>query len=285
MVIDPSPNQINHLIQTALEEDLGAGDITTGNIVPADSISEAHIIAKESLIVCGMEIFCAVFSYLDPESIISDGMLKDGERANSGDILASIKGKSRALLEGERVALNILQRLSGIATLTYQYVEMAKPVRVLDTRKTTPGLRIFEKYSVRCGGGVNHRFGLFDAVLIKDNHIRAAGGITQAVQTLRNNTSKDQTIEVEATTLEEVQEALSAEANVILLDNMNLQAIQEAVACIQGRAKIEVSGGITLDRLKDLSKTGIDYVSVGALTHSAPAVDISMLFPIVPRPV
>ena len=278
MIIDPTPNQINHLIQTALEEDLGAGDITTDNIVDANAVSEAKIIAKEPLIVCGMEIFCAVFSHLDPESVISDDLVTDGMRANSGDTLVGIHGKSRVLLKGERVALNILQKLSGIATLTNHYVEMAKPVRILDTRKTTPGLRVFEKYAVRCGGGVNHRFGLFDAVLIKDNHIRAAGGITPAIQSLRNNITKEQAIEVETTTLDEVKEALQAKADIILLDNMGLEAIVEAVAYIQGRAKMEVSGGITLDRLKDLSTTGIDFISVGALTHSAPAVDISMLF-------
>jgi nicotinate-nucleotide pyrophosphorylase (carboxylating) len=278
MIVDLTPNQINQLIKYALEEDLGAGDITTRNIVDVNAVSEAKIIAKEPLIVCGMDIFCAVFTYLDQESVISDDLLADGTRANSGDTLVGLRGKSRVLLEGERVALNILQKLSGIATLTNRYVEMAKPVRILDTRKTTPGLRIFEKYAVRCGGGVNHRFGLFDAVLIKDNHIRAAGGITQAIQTLRTNIAKEQPIEVETTTLDEVKEALAENTDIILLDNMDIQTIREAVAWIQGRAKIEVSGGITIDRLKELSTTGIDFISVGALTHSAPAVDISMLF-------
>ncbi len=278
MVIDPTPNQIDRLIQNALEEDLGAGDITTDNIIDANAVSEARIIAKQPLIVCGMDILRVVFSYLDPETIISEGFLKDGMHANSGNTLAEIRGKSRVLLKGERVALNILQWLSGIATLTNRYVAMAKPVHILDTRKTTPGLRVFEKYAVRCGGGVNHRFGLFDAVLIKENHIRAAGGITQAIETLRNNIAKEKTIEVETTTLDEVKETLIAKADIILLDNMDLQTIREAVTNIQGGAKIEVSGGITLDRLKELSTTGIDYVSVGALTHSAPAVDISMLF-------
>ncbi len=278
MIVDLTPNQINQLIKYALEEDLGAGDITTRNIVDVNAVSEAKIIAKEPLIVCGMDIFCAVFTYLDQEAVISDDLLADGTRANSGDTLVGLRGKSRVLLEGERVALNILQKLSGIATLTNRYVEMAKPVRILDTRKTTPGLRIFEKYAVRCGGGVNHRFGLFDAVLIKDNHIRAAGGITQAIQTLRKNIAKQKPIEVETTTLDEVKEALAENTDIILLDNMDIQTIREAVAWIQGRAKIEVSGGITIDRLKELSTTGIDFISVGALTHSAPAVDISMLF-------
>lgn len=281
MADPPTPEQINHLVRTALEEDLGSGDlgdITTRPIVDPERIGEAEVVAKEPLVVCGSDIFCAVFSYLDADASFPGKKFEDGSEAGKGEILVRVQARSVALLEGERVALNILQRFSGIATLTRRFVQRAKPVKVLDTRKTTPGLRVFEKYAVKCGGGENHRFGLFDAVLIKDNHIKAAGGITQAVETWRKNCSRELPIEVETTNLDEVREALAVKADIIMLDNMSLETIREAVGIITGKAKTEVSGTVTLERLDDLSTTGVDTVSVGALTHSAPAVDISMNF-------
>ena len=180
------------------------------------------------------------------------------------------------MLEGERSALNILQWLSGIATLTRKFVKKAAPVKVLDTRKTTPGLRIFEKYAVKCGGGTNHRFGLYDQVLIKDNHIEAAGSITNAMNHVRKNVNQDKKLEIEVKNLKEVKEAINNEADIIMLDNMSIETIKKSISLINGKSKIEISGGVTYDKLAEISKTGADYVSVGALTHSAPAVDISM---------
>lgn len=267
--------QIDWLVNLGLEEDLGAGDITTDSIVEQNQVAQAIVTAKEPLVLCGLDIFRAVFLKLDPETTFS-GDLKDGDKIEKGETILELRGHSRALLKGERTALNILQQLSGIATLTRTFVQRAQPVTVLDTRKTTPGLRVFEKYAVRCGGGSNHRLGLYDAVLIKDNHIKAAGSILNAVQRVRDRGQGDKTIEVETTNLEEVREALESGAQMIMLDNMPLDMIRQAVKEIKGRAKIEVSGTITLKKLNDLSQTGIDFVSVGALTHSARAVDISM---------
>jgi nicotinate-nucleotide pyrophosphorylase (carboxylating) len=215
---------------------------------------------------------------LDPDVSFLDDCFSDGDNIKSNTKILGIKGKGIALLEGERVALNILQRLCGIATLTKQYVEKADPVQILDTRKTTPGLRSFEKYAVSCGGGKNHRFGLYDAVLIKDNHIKASSGIMQAVNKVKERHNSSIQIEVETTTLAEVREAIKAKSDIIMLDNMSIENIKKAVHIIDGRACTEVSGSITIDQLSMLSKINIDYVSIGALTHSSRASDISMNF-------
>lgn len=268
--------QIDGLVSLALDEDLGPGDVTTDSIIEEDPVCEAVITAKENLVVCGMPVVRAVFTKLDA-GIIFDGLgVEEGSEIQKSQPLIKIQAKASALLKGERSALNILQRLSGIATLTRKFVQEAGAVQVLDTRKTTPGLRVFEKYAVHCGGGTNHRFGLFDAVLIKDNHIKIAGGIGPAVERVHKNNSYTGLIEVETTCLDEVREALESGADIIMLDNMATDVIQEAVRLIQGRAKVEVSGSVSLARLKELVGTGVDCISVGALTHSAPAVDISM---------
>lgn len=274
----PTNDQIDALIQLALDEDLGTGDITTRSIIEGDAPREAEIRAKENLVLCGTKIFCRVFTMLDPSCTFPGTCRKDGEEVAAGEGIMKVRASGIALLEGERTALNILQKLSGIATLTRKFVERARPVIVLDTRKTSPGLRAFEKYAVKCGGGTNHRFGLFDAVMIKDNHIKAAGSIAQAVEKIRKKLAHEKTIEVETTNLEEVAEALSAGVDIIMLDNMPTDMIRQAVKLVNHGVKIEVSGSISLERLDELSGTGIDYVSVGALTHSAPAVDISMNF-------
>jgi nicotinate-nucleotide pyrophosphorylase (carboxylating) len=275
---EPTIEQIDHLIESALREDMGTGDITTQGTVDKNLIYESEVVARENMVVCGLEIFKLVFMRLADGVFFSLQSHTDGDSASSGDVLLRIKGKATALLNGERVALNILQRLSGIATLTRAFVDRAGAVEILDTRKTTPGLRVFEKYAVRCGGGKNHRFGLFDAILIKDNHIKAAGGITSAVKRARSKNGPSKPIEVETTNLDEVEEALDSGVDVIMLDNMDLDATLEAVRVIEGKAKIEVSGAVTLDRLGPLAQTGIDCVSIGELTHSPRAVDISMNF-------
>jgi nicotinate-nucleotide pyrophosphorylase (carboxylating) len=271
-------DQIDALVQRTLDEDLGSGDITTRNIIDKDAVWEAEALAKEPLTLCGVEIFRRVFTLLDPSCTFSGASLSDGEGVASGQAIVTIRGKAISLLEGERTALNILQKLSGIATLTKKFVERAQPATILDTRKTTPGLRAFEKYAVTCGGGKNHRFGLYDAVMIKDNHIKAVGGITPAVECIRKQLAQEKTIEVETANLEEVKEALSAGVDIIMLDNMPTAMIRQAVTLVAHRVKLEVSGSIALERLDELADTGIDYISVGALTHSAPAVDISMNF-------
>jgi len=274
----PSHAEIQDLIERSLKEDLREGDITTRALVPEDQIQEARVAAKAPLVLCGGPILKEVFIRLDPTADFPGPFAEDGAALAPGETICRIRARAVSLLEGERVALNIVQRLSGIATLTRKFVERARPVTVLDTRKTTPGLRAFEKYAVRCGGGTNHRYGLFDAVLIKDNHIMAAGGILQAVTRVRQKYGTTQTIEVETRSLDEVDEALQAEADIIMLDNMPTPAIRQAVQRVNGRTKIEVSGNIDLQRLDELAHTGIDFVSVGALTHSAPAADISMNF-------
>jgi nicotinate-nucleotide pyrophosphorylase (carboxylating) len=279
---EPSRDQIDSLIKSGLKEDIGSGDITTRSILTEDQIYEAKVLARDNLILSGLNIFKAVFSYLDPEVSFSDAPFADGDAVSDGASIIKLKGRGIALLEGERVALNILQRLCGIASLTRDFVERANPIEIWDTRKTTPGLRVFEKYAVLCGGGKNHRFGLYDAVLIKDNHIKAAGGILPAVEKVRSQYGSQTSIEVETTNHAEVNQALDAKSDIIMLDNMSLEDICEAVRIIDGRARIEVSGTVTLDRLESLSSTGIDYVSVGALTHSARASDISMNFASLP---
>ena len=266
--------QIDGLVIRALEEDIGAGDITTDGILILDDVTTAVVTAKESLVVCGLDIFRRVFLYLDADAKFTGSAPKDGDEIAAGAEIILIKAKTSALLKGERTALNILQRLSGIASLTRKFVDAAQPVTILDTRKTTPGLRIFEKYAVHCGGGTNHRFGLFDAILIKDNHIKIAGGIEPAINKIRDNSSSK--IEIETTNLDEVREALEMDADIIMLDNMAPETVKKAVAMIDGKSKVEVSGSIGLEKLNQFNRLGVDCISVGALTHSARAMDISM---------
>ncbi len=278
MFKEPNKQQIDSLIKLALNEDVGLGDITTRSIVSAGDIFEAEILAKNDMVLCGLDIFKAVFCHLDTFVSYYDDIFKDGDFIKSGTIFLKMKGRGVALLEGERVALNIIQRLCGIASLTKQYVDRAKPIKILDTRKTTPGIRIFEKYAVHCGGGVNHRFGLFDAILIKDNHIKAAGGIIQAITTVRKTNKNLMEIEVEASTIEEVKDAIVAKSDTIMLDNMTIEEIIKSVEIIGGKAKIEVSGSISLEKIDTLSKLDINFISIGSLTHSPKASDISMNF-------
>ena len=270
--------EIEKLIKIGLEEDIGLGDITSRSILSPDDVNVAEVLTRENIVLCGLNILKSVFLTLDPDIDFSDDTFNDGDNLKNNTKIISIKGKGIALLEGERVALNILQRLCGIATLTKEFVEKANPIKVLDTRKTTPGLRLFEKYAVSCGGGKNHRFGLYDAVLIKDNHIKAAGGIIKAVAKIKKNHNNSIQIEVETTTLSEVNDAILAKSDIIMLDNMPLEDIKKAVNLIDGRASIEVSGSISVDQLNALSKVNIDFVSIGALTHSPKASDISMNF-------
>ena len=278
MFKEKNKNQIDNLIKLALNEDVGLGDITTRSIVSEKDIFQAEILAKNDLVLCGLDIFKAVFFYLDTNVSYCDDIFKDGDFIKSGTIFLKMKGRGVALLEGERVALNIIQRLCGIASLTKQYVDRAKPIKILDTRKTTPGFRIFEKYAVLCGGGVNHRFGLFDAILIKDNHIKASGGITQAIEAVRKSNKGLMQIEGEASTLEEVKDAIAAKSDIIMLDNMTIEDTKKAVEIIGEKAKIEVSGSISLEKLDTLSKLDINFISIGSLTHSPKASDISMNF-------
>ena len=268
---------IDELIEKTLFEDVQNGDVTTRNIFSGDQTGKANIIARENLILCGLEICQAVFNKLTNKALFTSCSHQDGDEIKEGNTILKIECGLIPLLEGERCALNILQWLSGIATLTNKFVKKASPVKVLDTRKTTPGLRVFEKYAVNCGGGINHRMGLYDQILIKDNHIEAAGGISNAINYIRNNMKKDMMVEIEVKNLEEVEEALLNKVNIIMLDNMSIEMIKKSISLINGRAKIEISGGVNYNSLDEISKTGADFVSVGLLTHSAPAVDISML--------
>jgi len=264
-------------VEIALREDLGSGDLTSANIFPPGHRSRAEFLGKEEAVLCGLPVAAEVFAQLSPE-IAFTAFCRDGQRISPGTVVAEVCGPTHLLLSGERTALNFLQRLSGIATLTASYAaEVAGfAVKIVDTRKTTPGLRVLEKYAVRCGGGSNHRLGLFDAVMIKDNHIKAAGGILQAVAQVRRGVPFLTPVEVETTDIRQVEEALAAGADVVMLDNMQLSEMAEAVSYINGRALVEASGGITLSRLREIAATGVDVISVGALTHSAAAVDISM---------
>jgi len=268
---------IDKIIDSALEEDLGPGDITTAALVEPFMKGEARLIAKEEIILAGIEVFSRVFSRLDPE-IVVETKYRDGEAVSNGEDIGIVKGSMRGILSGERTALNFLQRLSGIATLTRKYVERtdSSKVRVIDTRKTTPGLRILEKYAVRRGGGFNHRFGLFDGILIKDNHIAVAGSIAKALARIKGGVPHTLRIEVEVEDIKGVEEAIGAGADAILLDNMSLKEMREAVSIAGGRVLLEASGGITLESIEEVSKTGIDLISVGAITHSARSVNISL---------
>ena len=267
---------IKTLIAHALAEDIGHGDVTTEATVPADSVSTAVMLAKQDLVLAGIEVARDVFHYLDPD-IQFMPFAKDGDVIHAGTEIARLSGNTRALLAGERVALNLLQHMSGIATLTAAYVDKIKGLKaeVLDTRKTLPGLRQLEKYAVRMGGGKNHRMGLYDMILIKDNHIKAAGSITKALESARKKSGQLK-IEVETGNLNEVREALTSKADIIMLDNMPLDLMSEAVQIIKGQALVEASGNVTLDTIRAIAETGVDYISSGSLTHSAPAADISM---------
>ena len=270
-------NSTQHLIEIALKEDIGPGDVTTDNLIDPQLKGKGIIIAKESLVVAGLNVAKQVFQYLDSEVILRSEY-NDGDVVKNGDTLANVNGRLRALLTGERTALNFLQHLSGISTLVRSYMSVLsdKNIRLVDTRKTTPGWRALEKYAVRVGGAYNHRTGLYDGVLIKDNHIAAFGGIKKAIDHIRTQVSHLLKIEVEVSDLDQVKEALEANADVIMLDNMTVKQIKEATAFIDNRAIVELSGGITKSDLKSLADTGVDIISIGALTHSARCVDISM---------
>lgn len=271
---------IDELLKLAILEDIGSGDITSQLIIPEDCIAHAEIIGKEDFILAGMPFVKRFFSilsgYIESSPLSFEEFFKDGDFVKRGSIIASIKGNARVLLSGERIALNILQRLSGIATVTREFVEKIKEnsVKILDTRKTTPGLRLMEKYAVRVGGGFNHRFALYDAVLIKDNHIKIAGSVKEAV--LKAKKCIHQKIEIEVKSLEEFEEAVSAGADIVMLDNMDIETMKKAVQIAKGRVLTEASGGVNLENIREIASTGVNFISIGALTHSAKAVDISM---------
>jgi nicotinate-nucleotide pyrophosphorylase (carboxylating) len=268
------PALYREVVRRALAEDLGWGDVTTEATVSPDIRARGVILAKSLCVIAGLDVAAEAFFQLDPGCTF-DRRCKDGDRCTPGSIVAELHGQAAAMLTAERTALNFLQRLSGIATLTRTFVDATGgTITVLDTRKTTPTLRALEKYAVRAGSGTNHRSGLDDGVLIKDNHIRLAGGVERAVKLMKDSTP-EMPIEVEAQSLDQVDEAVAAGADIILVDNLPLDTIREAVKRVNGRAKIELSGGVTLDRIPDLARTGANYVSVGALTHSAPAADLS----------
>jgi len=274
----------NHLdlddfLLAALREDIGTGDVTTNCCVPEDSVSSGHFKAKEPGVICGFGVVRRVFELLD-KAVKVKPLVSDGDHVNAGDIIAEISGPSRSILTGERTALNILQHMSGVATRTSEAVKTVSGTnaRIVDTRKTKPGLRVLDKYAVRCGGGSNHRFNLSDGVLIKDNHIVAAGGISNAIALARNNCPHTLKIEIEAETKEHVEEALAAGADIIMFDNMSLVAMAEAVKIIDGRALTEASGNMGERDLKAVADTGVDFISIGALTHSVKALDISLKF-------
>ena len=272
--------QYEPLVRAALAEDIGPGDITSILCIPAGTRATAVMLAKQPGVIAGLSIAEMAFHLIDPDAVWL-AHLSDGARVGEGRTpLATITGDARALLTAERVALNFVQRLSGIATLTAKYaaLTLSTHARIADTRKTTPGLRMLEKYAVRAGGGFNHRLGLYDAVLIKDNHIKAAGSIAQAVAAARARISHTMKIEVEAATLKMVEEALQVKADIILLDNMDTETMRTAVLTIAGRAISEASGGLTEARIAEVAATGVDILSIGALTHSAPALDISLDF-------
>ena len=266
---------VERVVHAGLAEDIGAGDVTTDATIPADAVGVADLLVKEAGVVCGVRVAETTFRALDPD-IRFEAIARDGEVVEPPAVVARISGSERAILTGERVALNFLGRLSGIATLTRRYVDVIEgtDASVLDTRKTTPGLRELEKYAVACGGGRNHRFGLDDAVLVKDNHLRAAGSVSAAVELVRAATALP--IEVECDTLDQVAEALDVGADAILLDNMSLDQLREAVVLTGRRARLEASGGVTLDTIRAIAETGVDEISVGALTHSARSLDVSL---------
>jgi nicotinate-nucleotide pyrophosphorylase (carboxylating) len=266
----------NILIDIALSDDVGEGDITTDNIIPEGTKRKAIMVAKADGVIAGLPIAEMVFKKLDPD-LKWNVLVQEGEKVKNGDTLVEFEGSYRALLTGERTALNFLQRLSGIATMSAKYADAVKDFQtvILDTRKTLPGFNKLDKYAVKTGGANNHRHGLHDMAMIKDNHIEVAGGITAAVNAVRSKVEIGIKIEVETTTLAQVQEAIDAKADIIMLDNMDNETMRKAVKLIAGRAKVEASGNMTFERLHDVAATGVDYISIGALTHSVTALDIS----------
>lgn len=269
--------ELQRKIEEWLHEDIGFGDITTMSTIPEEEQGTGILYAKEAGIIAGLPIAQLVFETVDP-SLSFVAKAGEGDRVEIGQQIAEVEGSARSILTGERLALNLLQRLSGIATRTNQYVQAiaGTKARVVDTRKTTPGLRLLEKYAVRVGGGHNHRFALYDAVMIKDNHIKGAGGIKMAVAAAREAIPHTMKIEVETESIEQVREALEAGADIIMLDNMDNERMKEAVQLIAGRAVVEASGGVTLETIRSIAETGVDVISVGALTHSVKALDISL---------
>ena len=270
---------LDEFLLDALKEDIGSGDVTTNCCVPEGAVSSGIFKAKEPGVVCGLGVLIRVFKILD-EGILVSPVVKDGDTVNTGETIAEITGPSRSILTGERTALNLLQHMSGIATRTAQAVEAVydTDAKIVDTRKTTPGMRALDKYAVRCGGGSNHRFNLSDGVLIKDNHIAAAGGIMKAVELARKSCPFTIKIEVETETPAQVDEALKACADIIMLDNMSIGAMAEAVKVIGGRALTEASGNMGERDLRAVAETGVDFISIGALTHSVKALDVSLKF-------
>lgn len=270
---------IDSIIRNALQEDIGTGDITTLATIEPGVVARAELVAKEDFVLAGIDVARRVFQMLDA-TVAFEKLVGDGLRIRRGEVLAWLKGDAAVLLQGERVALNLLQRMSGIATLTARFVREVEGTgaTIVDTRKTMPGLRVLDKYAVRMGGGRNHRTSLYDGVLIKENHVAAAGGITTAVARARQRVPHTLKIEVETRDLEEVAEAVDAGADIILLDNMDNATLRQAVALVAGRARTEASGGVSLKTVRAIAETGVELISVGALTHSVQAADISMLF-------
>lgn len=271
-------NVLKKAIEKFLREDIGSGDLTSEATLEPGQTGTAEFVAKGSFVVCGIETVASLVFKTQNPTIEITSACKDETLASPGDILLTARGPVLDLLKAERVALNLVQRLCGIATLTARFVDKVKPlpVKILDTRKTTPGLRMLEKYAVRTGGGHNHRFNLADGVLIKDNHIQACGSIKNAVAKMREKIPHTMKIEVEAASIEQVRECISCSVDIIMLDNMDTGKMREAVKLVGGRALLEASGGVNLDNVRQIAETGIDFISVGALTHSAPACDISM---------
>lgn len=270
---------LERFIEASLAEDIGTGDVTTLATVPEGALVSGSFLVKADGVLCGADVAKTVFQFIDTD-INVEFSAKDGDRVGKGDIIGTISGRAMPILEGERLALNMLQRMSGIATKTREAVDKVKglPVKILDTRKLTPGLRVFEKYAVRAGGGHNHRFSLSDGVLIKDNHIKAAGGITGAVKAAKDFAPHTLKIEVEAETLEQVSEALRAGADIIMLDNMTTEMMKEAVTMINKKALVEASGNMDEKNLREVAMTGVDFISIGALTNSIKPLDISLNF-------
>ena len=268
---------MDKVLRAALEEDMGAGDITTDAIIDPSAKGKAILETREQIVLAGLPVFDRAFELLSP-LIEIENHYKDGQIVPAGGVICHLSGSLSVILKAERTALNFIQRMSGIATLTRKYIEKvgSEKVRVMDTRKTAPGLRFFDKYAVRMGGGFNHRFGLYDGILIKDNHITAAGSITKAVELAKKNASHGIRIEVEVEELDRVEEAIKAGADTILLDNMSTDEIRKAVHMVSGRVPVEVSGGVNLENINEIARTGVDFISVGALTHSVRAVDLSL---------
>lgn len=273
--------QIDKVVLNALEEDMPYGDVTTDNLISDEDFTEAKFIAKADGVISGMPVAARVFELIDSRTSL-EILKNDGECVQKGDIIAILRGPTAAVLKGERTALNLMQRMSGIATRTRVFTELVKdyPVSVADTRKTTPGLRYLEKYAVRCGGGRNHRYSLSDAVMLKDNHIAAGGGILSAVRKVRANIPHTVKIEVEVENMDMVRDAVESGADIIMLDNMNEAAMAEAVRYIDGRALVEASGDVTEERICAIAETGVDIISIGRITHSVKALDISLRFKI-----